>query len=308
MQLVLLTSFQRFKKPTHTTHCAAALRFDLASYWCWVSWFPLPWELIFKTTAQISVSSSTFLSSLSFPSLQAFLDVWFHSFSLEVADFVSLLPIFTCIMVFQWGFFGGDGGCFLFLFCFEVFFAILNHVAFKAVTGLTLKEDTGRISFRPGHQFTYPTVLVSRGQTKWPQKYHWKEKKKCDCRILRVWPVVTVILRISLRLSKRMHAASLLLDVAWEWHGETPSPCWALLCSHGHVSSWSSVQSVSSPPFPLPLLYLYCQETSFHLGLLCFVRWVLHYIMYLFLCVLWGCLEHKAHCKLILEQKVVKKI
>lgn len=134
------------------------------------------------------------------------------------------------------------------------------------------------------------------------------EKKKSDCRILRVWPVVTVILRISLHLSKRMHAASLLLDVAWEWHSETPSPCWALLCCHGHVSPWSSVQSVSSPPFPLPLLYLYCQETSFHLGLLCFVRWVLHYIMCLFLCVLWGCLEHKAHCKLILEQKGSEKI
>lgn len=71
-------------------------------------------------------------------------------------------------MVFQWGFFGGGSGCFLFLFCFEVFFffAILNHVAFKAVTELMLKEDTGRISFRPGRQFTYPTVLVSRGQTK----------------------------------------------------------------------------------------------------------------------------------------------
>lgn len=111
-------------KPTHTTHCAAALRFDLASYWCWVSWFPLPWELVFKTTAQISVSSSTFsLLSLSFPPPWAFLDVWFHSRPLEVADFVSLLPIFTCIMVFQWVvFFGGGGGCFLFLFRFEVIF------------------------------------------------------------------------------------------------------------------------------------------------------------------------------------------
>lgn len=105
-------------KPTHTTHCAAALRFDLASYWCWVSWFPLPWELVFKTTAQISVSSSTFsLLSLSFPPPWAFLDVWFHSRPLEVADFVSLLPIFTCIMVFQWVvFFGGGGGCFFFSF------------------------------------------------------------------------------------------------------------------------------------------------------------------------------------------------
>lgn len=38
-----------------------------------------------------------------------------------MAGFVSLLPIFTCIMVFQWGFFGGGGGgWFLFLFCFEV--------------------------------------------------------------------------------------------------------------------------------------------------------------------------------------------
>lgn len=111
-------------KPTHTTHCAAALRFDLASYWCWVSWFPLPWELVFKTTAQISVSSSTFsLLSLSFPPPWAFLDVWFHSRPLEVAGFVSLLPIFTCIMVFQWVvFFGGGGGCFLFLFRFEVIF------------------------------------------------------------------------------------------------------------------------------------------------------------------------------------------
>lgn len=173
-----------------------------------------------------------------------------------------------------------------------------------------LKEDTGRISFRPGRQFTYPTVLVSRGQTKWPQNTIGKSKKnqnKSDCRILRVWPVVTVILRISLHLSKRIHAASFLLGVAWEWHGEIPSPRWALLCSPGHVSPWSSVQSVSSPPFPLPLLYLYCQETSFHLGLLCFVRWVLHYIMCLFLCVLWGCLEHKAHCKLILEQKGSEK-
>lgn len=104
-------------------------------------------------------------------------------------------------------------------------------------------------------------------------KYHWKErKKKSDCRILRVWPVVTVILRISLHLSKRIHAASVLPGVAWEWRGETPSPRRALYRSHGHVSPWSSVQSVSSPPFPLLLLYLYCQETSFHLGLLCFVR------------------------------------
>lgn len=55
--------------------------------------------------------------------------------------------------------------CFYFVLRF-VFFAILNHVAFKAVTGLTLKEDTGRISFRPGRQFTYPAVLVSQGQTK----------------------------------------------------------------------------------------------------------------------------------------------
>lgn len=182
------------------------------------------------------------------------------------------------------------------VFCFYFvlrFFAILNHVAFKAVTGLTLKEDTGRISFRPGRQFTHPAILFSRGQTKWPQITIGKsEKKKSDCWILRVWPVVTVILRISLHLSKRIHAASVLPGVAWEWRGESPSPCWALHCSHGHVSPWSSVQSVSSPPFPLPLLYLYCQETSFHLGLLCFVRWVLHYIMCLFLCVLWGCLEH----------------
>lgn len=71
-----------------------------------------------------------------------------------MADFVSLLPIFTCIMVFQWGFFGGGGGGFLFLFCFKFFFAIPNHAALKAVTGLTLKEDIGRISFRPGHQLT----------------------------------------------------------------------------------------------------------------------------------------------------------
>lgn len=36
------------------------------------------------------------------------------------------------------------------------------------------------------------------------------------------------------------------------------------------VNSWASsfVQSTSSSPFYLPLLYLYCQKTSFHLGLL----------------------------------------
>lgn len=78
---------------------------------------------------------------------------------------MSLLPIFTCIMVLQW-----VVGCFfflmvvvgfLFLFCFEVFFAIPNHTALQAVTGLTLKEGIERISFRPGHQLTNPTVLVS---------------------------------------------------------------------------------------------------------------------------------------------------
>lgn len=58
------------------------------------------------------------------------------------------------------------------------FFAILNHAALKAVTGLTLKEDIGRISFRSGRQLTYPTVLVSWGQNNWPQEYHWKEKKR----------------------------------------------------------------------------------------------------------------------------------
>lgn len=80
--------------------------------------------------------------------------------------------------------------------------------------------------------------------------------------------MVTMILL----LSKRIRAAWVLPGIIWERGGETPFPRRMLHHSHGCASPWSFVQSVSSPPFPLPLLYLYRQETSFHLGLLCFVR------------------------------------
>lgn len=179
MQLVLLTSFQRFKKPTHTTHCAAALRFDLASYWCWVSWFPLPWELMFKTTAQISVSSSTFLSSLSlFPSPASFSGCLISFFPIRSGWFCVIASYIYMYHGFSVGVFWWWWWWFFVSILFWGFFAILNHAALKAVTGLTLKEDIGRISFRSGRQLTYPTVLVSWGQNNWPQEYHWKEKKR----------------------------------------------------------------------------------------------------------------------------------
>lgn len=172
------------------------------------------------------------------------------------------------------------------------FFAILNHVAFKAVTGLMLKEDIGRISFRLGHQFTYPTVLVSQGQTKWPQNIIGKSEKKIRLQNSKSLASGHCDLKNLFAFVKEdtcsISPVGRCLGMAW-WD---PISLMSTACSHGHVSPWSSVQSVSSPPFLLPLLYLYCQETSFHLGLLCFVRWVLHYIMCLFLCVLWGCLEH----------------
>ena len=171
-----------FKKPTHTTHCAAALRFDLASYWCWVSRFPLPWELIFKTTAQRSVSSSAFLSPFSFPA----------SFSGCLISFFPIGSGWFCVIAsyiymyhgFSVGFFWWWWLCFVSIL-FWGFFAIPNHAALKAVTGLMLKEDVGRTSFRPGHRLTYPTILVSRGQNNWPREYHWKGRKNptTDCSI-----------------------------------------------------------------------------------------------------------------------------
>lgn len=37
-------------------------------------------------------------------------------------------------------------------------------MALKTVTGLTLKEGIGRISFRPGRQLAYPAALVMRSK------------------------------------------------------------------------------------------------------------------------------------------------
>lgn len=53
---------------------------------------------------------------------------------------------------------------FCFYFVLSFFFATLNHVALKTVTGLTLKEGIGRISFRPGRQVASPAALVMRSK------------------------------------------------------------------------------------------------------------------------------------------------
>lgn len=174
------------------------------------------------------------------------------------------------------------------------FFAILNRVAFKAVTGLMLKEDNWENSFQTWTSVYKPNCSCLTRSNQMTTKYHWKEGKKIWLQNSKSLASGHCDLKESLCICQREYMQHLS---CWELLGNgmvrPPSPQWALLCSHGHVSPWSSVQSVSSPPFPLPLLlYLYCQETSFHLGLLCFVGWVLHYIMCLFLCVLWGCLEH----------------
>lgn len=198
----------------------------------------------------------------------------YHGFSVSFFDGGDWFFFVVVVSILFWG-----------------FFAILNHMALKAVTGLTLKEGTGRISFRPGHQLTYPTALIMRSKQLITRIPFGKTKQ------------LTVIFTDLKSLANGHHGLKNLFafvkeeacsirhctgEVWWD-------PSLSLLGAaqlHGCVSPSRFVQSVSNPPLPLPLLYLYCQETSFHLGLLCFVRWVLHYMMCLFLCVLWGCLEH----------------